>query len=477
MIFNGRHYFLCFLLVVSMGCQRKLSTAVVTTHAAPEVEITIDPIKIPDDYSNSVYHGLRYAGDIFKFYSHRAYEPFWLKNNIRSMQADSMIMMIRSARRYGLLPQRYHFHEIPELMLEPMDRSKMSRLDLLLTDAFLSMANDLKRGSLRKTSAPADSLQVALLTDSLQGEDIKKTLGSQEPVYQGYTELRNALNYMLDTLSLTDQNLLLYGITNDSIDSHRKVQRIEINLERWRTEKEQLDNIYTWINVPAFMFYLYENEKIVMASKVIVGTPATPTPLFSSKIDCFTIFPYWYVPRKITVEEYLPVIKRDTTFIIRNNFDVLDRDGKIVPLSSINWKQYNKNNFPFIFRQREGTENSLGIIKFVFDNPYAVFLHDTNSKRLFRNSVRAYSHGCIRLEKAVEFSHYLIGGGRTKVSAQTLNKYLGEEKRMTISLAQAVPIHIRYFTCDVRNGELQFYPDIYKKDNGLIKTLYSQNVF
>ncbi len=134
-------------------------------------------------------------------------------------------------------------------------------------------------------------------------------------------------------------------------------------------------------HVPAFMFYLYENDKMVMASKVIVGTPATPTPLFSSKIDCFTIFPYWYVPRKITIEEYLPVIKKDTTFIIRNNFDVLDRDGKIVPLSSINWKQYNKNNFPFIFRQREGTENSLGIIKFIFDNPYAVFLHDTNCSK------------------------------------------------------------------------------------------------
>jgi L,D-transpeptidase YcbB len=477
MIFNGRHFVLCFLLLASMGCQRKISSTIATTYAAPVVEITIDPIKIPDDYSNSAYHGLRYGEDIFKFYGHRSYEPFWLRNNMRAMQADSMITMIRSARRYGLLPQRYHFNEIPELMLEPMDRSKMSRLDLLLTDAFLSMANDLKRGRLRKTGATADSLQVALLKDSLQAADIRKTLEAQEPVYQGYAELKNALNKMLDTLSLTDQNLLLYGVTNDSIDSHRKVQRIEINLERWRVEKEHLSNIFTWINVPAFMFYVYENDNMLMASKVIVGAPATPTPLFSSKIDCFTIFPYWYVPRKIAVEEYLPVIRKDTTFITRNNFDVLDRSGKIVPLSSIDWRQYNKNNFPFTFRQREGTENSLGIIKFIFDNPYAVFLHDTNSKRLFRNNVRAYSHGCIRLEKATEFAHYLIGGGRTKVSAQTLDKYLGQEKRVTISLTQAVPIHIRYFTCDVRNGELQFYKDIYKKDSALIKTLYSQNVF
>jgi L,D-transpeptidase YcbB len=214
-----------------------------------------------------------------------------------------------------------------------------------------------------------------------------------------------------------------------------------------------------------------------MESNVIVGKPATPTPTLSSKIDCFVVFPYWYVPRKITVEEYLSVIKKDTTFITRNNFDVLDRKGNIVQLSSINWNQYNANNFPFVLRQREGTENSLGIIKFVFDNPHAVFLHDTNAKKLFRNDIRAYSHGCIRLEKAFQLAHYLIGGGRTAISSQSLDKYLNLEKRITISLKQPVPIHIRYFTCTVTNGQLHFYPDIYKKDNVLIKTIYRQPVF
>lgn len=466
------------LLLAIVACQRKLTTSntAIAAHATPEVKAEVYPIKIPEAFESAAYQDLRFATDVFGFYKHRGYEPFWLENNGRSARADSMIIIIQSARWYGLLPQRYHFHEIPELVLEPMNREKMARLDIVLTDAFLSMASDLKRGRMNNTIT-ADSTQIALLTTSLEAHEINDVLSSQEPAYEGYQQLKRALNNMLDTIDVTEQSLLLYGNTSDSIDSHLKVQRIEINLERWRNEKEQLGDVYTWINVPAFMFYVVEKNHIVMESKVIVGKPTTPTPTLSSKIDCFVIFPYWYVPRKIIVEEYLHVIQRDTTFIPRNNFDVLDRKGNIVPRSSIDWEQYNVNNFPFVLRQREGTENSLGVIKFVFDNPYAVFLHDTNAKRLFRNNTRAYSHGCIRLEGAFQFAHYLIGDGRTTVSPPSLDKYLKLEKRMTISLKQPVPIHIRYFTCDVTNGQLHFYPDLYKKDNALIKMIYEQHLF
>jgi murein L,D-transpeptidase YcbB/YkuD len=263
------------------------------------------------------------------------------------------------------------------------------------------------------------------------------------------------------------------GITIDSIELHRKVQRIEINMERWRNESASLKDIYTWINIPSYMFYVVESNAVVMESRVVVGAPRTPTPQLSSNIECFTLFPYWYVPRKIAVKEYLPAIKKDTSFVTRNNFDVLDQDGNIQILSSIDWKKYNANNFPFRFRQREGLENSLGIIKFVFDNPYAVYVHDTNSKRLFRCKTRAFSHGCIRLEKAIEFSYYLIGGKRTNLTLQTLNKYISQQKGITVSLAPAVPIYIRYFTCEVNQNVLRFYDDIYQKDQPLINAIYS----
>jgi len=465
------------VFVLMMGCHRPLATSMVERNVSAQYD-ALQPFQIPNDSSSEVYEKLRYSGEVFGFYKGRKFKPFWLENNNRSALADSMIMMLKSSRRFGLLPQRYHFQEIPELILEPMNHFKMSRLDIVLTDAFLTMMRDLRRGCLTSNmyDSSVDRAPLLFLTESLKPSDIRSVLSSQEPRYQGYRSLKNALGVLLDTVNRTDHNLLMQGITLDSVDVHRKMQRIEINLERWRHEKEMEDSLYVWVNVPAYMFYVLEKGNVIMESRVIVGAADTPTPVFSSKIECFTVFPYWYVPRKIAVNEYLPVIKTDSTFITRNNFDVLDRDGKIQNHSSIEWKKYNKNNFPFILRQREGTENSLGIVKFIFDNPYAVFLHDTNAKRLFKSQKRAFSHGCIRLETAYEFSHYLIGGNRSKISPKTLDKYMGEKKRVTISLSHPVPIHIRYLTCDVRNNELLFFDDVYHKDDIVIHALYHQSL-
>jgi len=468
-------FFIVFVLM--MGCHRPPTASLVERKASAQYD-ALQPFQIPNDSSSDVYEKLRYSGEVFGFYKGRKFKPFWLENNTRSATADSMIMMIKSSRRFGLLPQRYHFQEIPELILEPMNHIKMSRLDIVLTDAFLTMTRDLRYGCLRSNLHDniVDSAQLMFLTASLEPSDIRSVISSQEPGHQRYRSLINALNVLLDTVNRTDHKLLMHGITLDSVDVHRKIQRIEINLERWRQEKEMEDSIYVWVNVPAYMFYVLENGNVVMESRVIVGAADTPTPVLSSKIECFTVFPYWYVPRKITVNEYLPIIKTDSAFITRNNFDVLDNNGKIQKHSSIDWKKYNRNNFPFTLRQREGTENSLGILKFIFDNPYAVFLHDTNAKVLFKNQKRAFSHGCIRLEKAYEFSHFLIGGNRTKLAPKTLDKYMGEKKRVTISLSHPVPIHIRYVTCDVMNNELVFFEDVYKKDDVLIHALYHQGL-
>jgi L,D-transpeptidase YcbB len=465
------------VLVLMIGCHRPPATQTGGRKVTAQYG-AVQPLEIPNDSTLDVYTKLRHSGEVFGIYKRRRFRPFWLGSDTRSALADSMIMMINSSRKFGLLPQRYHFQEIPELILEPMNPIKMARLDIILTDAFLTMMRDLRHGCLRDTryDSIGDHAGLMVLNESLKPSDMRSIISSQEPQHQGYWSLKNALGAILDTVNVTDHNLLMHGITLDSVDVHRKIQRIEINLERWRQEEQMDDSVYVLINVPAYMFYVVENEDVVTESKVIVGAPDTPTPVFSSKIECFTIFPYWYVPRKIAVNEYLPIIKKDSRFLTRNNFDVLDRNGKIQNLSTTEWKKYNKNSFPFTLRQREGAENSLGIVKFIFDNPYAVFLHDTNAKRLFKNQKRAFSHGCIRLEKAYEFAHYLIGNNRTKLSPKTLDKYMGEKKRVTISLLHPVPIYSRYLTCDVKNNQLLFFDDVYKKDDLLVHELYHQNI-
>jgi L,D-transpeptidase YcbB len=194
-----------------------------------------------------------------------------------------------------------------------------------------------------------------------------------------------------------------------------------------------------------------------------VGAIESPTPPITSVIECFTIYPYWYVPRKIAAEEYLPVIQKDTSFLTRNNFDVLDRKGRVLNQDSINWLKFHKNYFPVVLRQREGDENSLGIIKFLFDNPYAVYLHDTNAKRLFKSTRRAFSHGCIRMERAIDLAHLLVMGCLKKKS-RVVENVLSAKQRQTFNLSVPIPVYIRYFTAEVVEGVFHQYEDIYGRD-------------
>lgn len=457
------------------GCQNRLAIRATDDQVLEAGhEIAPGPVIIAEDPTHRIYAGVKNSQLIHTVYKHLGFEPIWFHEGRLSVEGGRVAGLISSARRYGLLPQHYQAQEIMELT-HGSDIASRARLDVLLTNGFISFVDDLTGA--RTSRHVGDTLRAIAMVDSARAVGVMNVVKRFEPTIEGYVNLKQALNQMLDTIPDADRMLLMQGHTYDSSTVQQMVRTIEINMERWRKEKEPWTSPHVLVNIPAYMFYVKEDGSTVLSSKVVVGAPATPTPEFSSNIECYTIFPYWYVPRKITVKEYLPLIKKDTSFVTRNKFDVLDKKGKIVPLSTIDWKQYNANNFPFTLRQREGEENSLGVLKFVFDNPYAVYVHDTNSKRLFLHKNRAYSHGCIRLEKAREFAHYLLKDGRSGTPSATVDKYLAEQKRTTISLLKAVPIHIRYFTADVQNGKLQVYNDVYKKDKAMIQRLYQAEVF
>ena len=208
-----------------------------------------------------------------------------------------------------------------------------------------------------------------------------------------------------------------------------------------------------------------ENEKLVLASRVIVGLPEKETPELSSAIECIVLYPYWSVPRSIAVKELLPLIKSDPHYITRHNFEVLDRAGNLLDPMQVNWKSFSVNNFPVRLRQREGADNALGLIKFQFDNPYGVYLHDTNARYLFTRKVRALSHGCIRAEKSLELAHYLVEYDEGPVDAAAIDKFLSRHQRREISIRQHLPIYVRYFTADAAG----IYDDIYQKDARLLE--------
>ncbi len=432
----------------------------------------VKDIFLPSDTSDNVYAGLNRREQVLQFYQFTDHKSVWTKNQRPLPIADSMLLFVDHIRYHGLLRSHYHASEIEVRRNALANQHNLARLDVVLTDAFFTIANDLKYGRLRTMpGAVDDSLNTVLLQQVLVRNSVTRELVSQEPQFDGYQSLKKALQMLLDSLDDTNRNMLLKGYSYKSIAAQDQVQRIEINLERWRWESDSFGKRYILVNIPSFILRVVSNQSNVFECKVIVGKPETPTPNVSSIIEYFVIYPYWSVPRKIAVDEYLPVIQRDTSFINRNNFEVLNNKGKRLLTDSIPWSKFSRNYFPVTLRQREGPDNSLGVLKFVFDNPYAVYLHDTNAKHLFNSGYRAFSHGCIRMEKATELAHYLVTGSVNKRSS-VIDGYLNRKKRYTMKLPSRIPIYVRYFTCEFRNNVFFQYNDIYGLDKKLIDQLY-----
>jgi L,D-transpeptidase YcbB len=469
---NYRNTFICIACLAWIGfsCQKPPSVRVSYSNSMEQTVEIVEPIRIPPDSNSWIYQGLKRPVAVYQYYKSHQFALRWLKDSI-PLLSDSMYLFLKNVRQFGLLPQDYHTSEIGSLGVRSGGSTRCRRVEVLLTDAFLTVAHDLKYGRLSLGAGPqhTDSLLIQILDQVFINDEVRGPLESLEPGYLGYQYLRRSLREMLAGMDPVDRALLISGVTNDSIVIHRKVQTIEVNLERWRNENALSGDRYIWINIPSYQLNVIDRGQTVISSRIIVGKPGTPSPVLSSLVECITLYPYWHVPRKIAVEEFLPAIQRDTSFLTLNNFDVLDRKGRVVDPDTLNWKQYNRNKFPFTLRQREGKENSLGVIKFVFDNPYAVFLHDTNAKGLFKKSFRAFSHGCIRMEKAVDLAKYLVP------EPARIDKILDSKVRQTVNVGDPIPIYIRYFTCEVVDGNLAFYDDIYAQDPSVIQVLYDRS--
>ena len=461
------------IALLSFGCRSVINPVAVVVQSTQAAEKrSPEPTLMPHDSTDEIYRTLNSKQSVIRFYTLMGNRPVWSNCNKLSTLGDSMVSLIKDVRYYGLLPKNYHANEIITDNTTSGSTSHWLRTDALLTDAFLSLITDVEHGRLQYTiDATNDSLSISLLQHVINGYGLQKSLDKQEPHLRGYRFLKAALRFSLDTLDEEYRKPLMQGCVNDSIPLHRKIRSIEINMERWRWENDSLGHRFIFVNMPSFLLQVVEDDTVKLESKVIVGSINKQTPVLSSKIECFVIYPYWHVPRKISVEEYLPKLQRDTTFISRNNFEILDRKGNLLDPDSVDWEKFTKNYFPVVLRQREGPENSLGVIKFVFDNPYAVFLHDTNSKSLFKKNVRALSHGCIRMEKAIALAHYLATGAVEKTS-KSVARYLKQEQRHTIDLQNPIPIYVRYFTCEFKDNKFYSYSDIYGLDEDLISRLY-----
>lgn len=259
-----------------------------------------------------------------------------------------------------------------------------------------------------------------------------------------------------------------------NVPTDARVRQIELSLERWRWLPRDLGQRYILVNIAAFALHVVESGHPVLNMRVVVGKPFSCTPIFSATVTHLVFNPSWYVPRSIAVREMLPRIRKNPAYVGENDIVVTQRfDGKVraVNPSTINWSQISANNFPYRFRQRPGPKNPLGRVKFMFPNHFNVYLHDTPSRELFARTVRAFSHGCIRIEKPLELAEYLLQGDAQWTHDKILAT-IEQGAERTVWLPEGIPVHLLYLTAWVdEDGVVHFRDDIYGRDRLLAETL------
>jgi murein L,D-transpeptidase YcbB/YkuD len=257
------------------------------------------------------------------------------------------------------------------------------------------------------------------------------------------------------------------GILNAGADDH--VATIIANMERWRWLPKDLGSFYVRVNIPNFDLDIYKNESVVYNTRIVVGDLGHQTPIFSHEIDHVVVNPTWNVPSSIAVKEMLPKIRSNPGAL--NGYQVFaNLDGKFraVDPYMVDWNNIDMRRIQI--KQPPGERNALGSIKFMFPNPYAVYLHDTPSKSFFARDYRALSHGCMRVMNPWEFAAALLKDD-PNVSSDKLQKMVGG-REARVNLTTKIPVHITYFTAWVdANGDLQVRDDLYGHDRKVEQAL------
>lgn len=249
-----------------------------------------------------------------------------------------------------------------------------------------------------------------------------------------------------------------------NVPVHQRLEQLRINLERRRKLSGDLGSRYIFVNMADFQLKVVNQERTVLTMKVVVGTPYRQTPLFSADLTYVDFNPFWNIPDSIARQEIAPKVREDSQYLARQSIRIFgkgEQQAVEIAADQIDWQAVGGKPLPFRLRQDPGPLNPLGRVKFMFPNPYDVYLHDTPAQHLFDATVRAFSHGCIRVEKPVALAAYLL----PQLSEAEVRQIMDDGKRRIIHLEKPIPVHLAYLTAWVnKDGSVNFRDDIYGRD-------------
>lgn len=419
------------------------------------------------------------------------------------------------------------------------DAALWAKADIMLTDAFMQIVKDVKLGrlpndsiTLRKDTLLTDEYYLKRY-DFLLQSGLTKLIQSLEPAQRGYHSIKAGIRSFLasadyreftrvpypekdqqkfnrllqkrlyeggfisfdsigaDSAQLADAVKLFQkkkGITVDgragevtvrmlNVSDREKFIRIAISMDKYKKLPEKMPSKYIWVNASANFLEVVDNGEVKLSSKVICGKPKTRTPVLTSLISSLITYPQWVPPPSIVTKEILPAVKKNPGYLARKGFSLVDKEGNEVDPYSVDWSKYTKS-IPYRVVQGSGDANALGIMKFVFDNKYSVYLHDTNQRYLFSNAMRSLSHGCVRVQEWEKLAFYILGndslnanGGYTKIDS--VKTWLRNKQKRSIPIRNKVTVFIRYITCDGHDGKIIFHDDVYGEDKMLREKFFA----
>jgi murein L,D-transpeptidase YcbB/YkuD len=259
---------------------------------------------------------------------------------------------------------------------------------------------------------------------------------------------------------------------NADADDH--VATIIANMERWRWMPEELGDFYVRVNIPNFNLDIYRDDVVVHTTRIVVGKSTNQTPIFSDEIEHVIVNPVWNVPSSIAIKEMLPEIQANPVSALAGYTVYANINGRFQAVNPymIDWRRVDMSKIQI--KQPPGERNALGSIKFMFPNPFAVYLHDTPAKSLFKNDYRAESHGCMRVMDPWGFADALLAN-MPGVTTASLKKLVGGPERQ-VNLPQHIRVHITYFTAWVdADGKLEVRGDVYGHDARIAQLLGIQS--
>ncbi|MGM0758517.1 MAG: L,D-transpeptidase family protein [Thermodesulfobacteriota bacterium] len=480
-------------------------------------------------------------------YAQRGYRPLWGLERGNWASAQSMLVCIRDSVRQAMNPADYHLHVLDDLLTgfkqdwPILDPREVADADILLTDAFLTLAGHLRAGRVNPETLHSSWVADvhapdfrASLKRGLAKKSLCRELYNHLPPHTGYNKLRRAWESYAQIARFggwprvpageklepgdEDERVLALGlhlaVTGDlpldrrtvvnrsftsgleeavrkfqdrhglrvdgivgpntlaalNVSAKDRARQLAVNLERWRWVPRHFGTPHVRVNVANFSLVMRRDDGSEIRQRVIVGKTARRTPVFSDRITYLVLNPAWNVPRSIMIKDILPKVIKDPSYLEKHSMTLLSgwgEEAREIDPQSIEWDSVLPRSFPYRLRQEPGPHNALGRIKFMFPNPFAVYVHDSPHKNLFERVTRDFSSGCIRVEHPLPLALALLEP-EEDWDEKALRTALQSGRTRKIRLSRPVPVHLLYWTAWVdADREVNFREDIYHRDGKL----------